>query len=104
MPPCLASQLHAEQYCPQYVWGLQVERLRWLCLQQLINGISKKTVLEYAAVADAVTDLQLLDHCMQFIVDTKDRYSMASVISVQGLGMANTLTEIMLGCVDMYDD
>lgn len=51
-------------------------------MQQLIYGISKTTVLEYAAVADAVSDEQLMRECMQFILETKDRYEMAPVNSL----------------------
>lgn len=43
-------------------------------MQRLVNGINKKTVLEYAAVADAVSDSQLMKTCMTFILETKDRY------------------------------
>lgn len=52
-------------------------------MQQLVSGISKKTVLEYAIVADAVTDPQLLEKCMQFILKTENRYNMAAVKCVE---------------------
>ena len=42
----------------------------------MISGVSKKTILEYAAVADAVTDPQLMGTCMQYILKTKDTYGM----------------------------
>lgn len=77
--------------------GWQVEKLRWICLQQLVSDISKETVLEYAAVADAVTDSQLLDACMQFILHTENRYGMPAVIPVQELGVAHMLIKKTLG-------
>ena len=50
-------------------------------MQRLVNGINEKTVLEYAAVADAVSDPQLMRTCMTFILETKDRY-IAALASV----------------------
>ena len=51
----------------------QVEGLRWFCLQLLIDRISTDTVLEYAVVADAVTDPTLMDACMRHILEPKNR-------------------------------
>ena len=36
--------------------------------------MSKRTVLEYAAVADTVADTALMDACMSFMFTTEDRY------------------------------
>ena len=58
---------------------LQAEKLRWFRLQRMISGVSKKTILEYAAVADAVTDPQLMGTCMQYLLKTKDTYGMPGV-------------------------
>jgi hypothetical protein len=42
-------------------------------MQHMIYGLSKKTVLEYAVVADAVTDTELMDVCMKFLLESKNR-------------------------------
>lgn len=52
---------------------LQVELLRWTCLQQIISQIHTSTVLEYAAIADAVADETLMDACVDFMVETESR-------------------------------
>ena len=52
---------------------MQVEMLRWTCLQCLLDQVNIKTVLEYAVVADAITDKVLMDACMDFISASKDR-------------------------------
>lgn len=41
----------------------QVKKLRWRCMQQMMHGLNKKTVLEYAVAADSVTDTELMDVC-----------------------------------------
>ncbi|DBA99209.1 TPA: hypothetical protein ACH3X3_011825 [Trebouxia sp. C0006] len=51
----------------------QVAKLRWLCMQQMIGDINKKTVLEYAVVAKAVTDTKLMAVCMKFLLESKNR-------------------------------
>ena len=55
------------------VLELQVAKLRWLCMQQMNYAINKKTVLEYAVVADAVTDTELMDTCMKFLLESNNR-------------------------------
>ena len=45
------------------VFELQVKKLRWRCMQQMMHGLNKKTVLEYAVAADSVTDTELMDVC-----------------------------------------
>jgi hypothetical protein len=47
--------------------------LRWTCLQCLLDRIGIETVLEYAVVADAVSDKVLMDACMNFILTSEDR-------------------------------
>ncbi len=47
--------------------------LRWTCLQCLLDQVNVETVLEYAVVADAITDQVLADACMNFILTSKDR-------------------------------
>ena len=53
---------------------LQVDALRWVCLQNLLNNINKSTVLQYACSADAVTDTCLMEACLKFLVEADDRY------------------------------
>ena len=55
------------------LFELQVDKLRWLCMQQIIAAMNKKTVLEVIEVADAVTDTELMDICMQFLLDSDNR-------------------------------
>ncbi len=52
---------------------MQVEVLRWTCLQCVLDLVSVETVLQYAVVADAVTDKALMDACMKFILKSEDR-------------------------------
>ena len=52
---------------------LQVDKLRWLCMQQMIAAMNKKTVLEVIVVADAVTDTELMDICMKFLLESDNR-------------------------------
>ncbi len=42
-------------------------------MQQMIHTMNKKTVLAYAAVADAVTDTELMEVCMRFLLESKKR-------------------------------
>lgn len=42
-------------------------------MQQMNYAINKKTVLEYAVVADAVTDTELMDTCMKFLLESNNR-------------------------------
>lgn len=48
--------------------------LRWVCLQHLIDTVNKRTVLEYAAAADAVADTVLMDACLDLLLNSEDRY------------------------------
>ncbi|DBA99211.1 TPA: Galactose oxidase, central domain [Trebouxia sp. C0006] len=50
----------------------QVDKLRWLCMQQVIAAMNKKTVLEVIVVADAVTDTELMDVCMKFLLKSEN--------------------------------
>lgn len=42
-------------------------------MQQITSQINTTTVLEYAAVADVVTDKALMDACVSFMVETECR-------------------------------
>ena len=44
-------------------------------MQQMIAAMSKKTVLEVIKVADAVTDTELMDICMKFLLESENRYN-----------------------------
>ena len=55
------------------VFELQVKKLRWRCMQQMIHGLNKKTVLEYAVAADSVTDTELMDVCTEFLLRSENR-------------------------------
>lgn len=50
---------------------LQVESLHWLALQLLVNNITVHTVLEYAALADAVSDSTLMDACIHYLKESE---------------------------------
>ncbi|KAA6422451.1 MAG: hypothetical protein FRX49_07626 [Trebouxia sp. A1-2] len=67
----------------------QVDKLWWLCLQQIIHGVNKKTILEYAVVADAVTDTELMDVCMKFLLESKNSYEIAEQPAMQELILKN---------------
>ncbi len=54
------------------VFELQIDKLRWLCMQQIIAAMNKKTVLEVIVVADAVTDTELMDVCMKFLLKSEN--------------------------------
>ncbi len=55
------------------VLELQVAKLRWLCMQQMIGAMNKKTVLAVIVVADAVTDTELMNVCLKFLLESKNR-------------------------------
>ena len=66
--------VRASEYLNQVAHDVfQVAKLRWLCMQQMIGDINKKTVLEYAVVAKAVTDTELMAVCMKFLLESKNR-------------------------------
>jgi len=39
----------------------------------MIDAMDKKTVLEIIVVADAVTDTELMDICMKFLLQSENR-------------------------------
>ena len=46
-------------------------------MQQLLGRIRTNTVLEYAIVADAITDKTLMDSCLSFILESEHRQESA---------------------------
>ena len=42
-------------------------------MQQMMHGLNKKTVLEYAVAADSVTDTELMDVCTRFLLRSENR-------------------------------
>ena len=52
---------------------LQVHGLRSACLAQLIGNITIDTALEYYCMADACTELTLMDACIQFMAQPENR-------------------------------
>ncbi|DBA72900.1 TPA: Galactose oxidase, central domain [Trebouxia sp. C0005] len=67
----------------------QVDKLGWLCMQQMIAAMSKKTVLEVIKVADAVTDTELMDICMKFLLESENSYEIAEQPAMQELMLNN---------------
>ncbi len=71
--PLAVNALNNSTHVAHYFFEMQVDKLRWLCMQQMNYAINKKTVLEYAVVADAVTDTELMDTCMKFLLESNNR-------------------------------
>lgn len=42
-------------------------------MQQMIGAMNKKTVLAVIVVADAVTDTELMNVCLKFLLESKNR-------------------------------
>ena len=42
-------------------------------MQQMICSIDQETVLEYVAVADAVSDTKLMEICVKFLLESQNR-------------------------------
>ena len=53
---------------------LQVEELRWICLQYLIFNVATNTVLKFVQLAEKLSDSILMDACVQFLTESDDRY------------------------------
>ena len=53
---------------------LQVQSLRKVCVEQIMDDITRETVLPYAVTADSLSDATLLEACLAFIKDPSNRY------------------------------
>lgn len=58
-------------------------------MQQMIAAMNKKTVLEVIVVADAVTDTELMDICMKFLLESDNGYEIAEQPAMQELMLNN---------------
>ena len=52
----------------------QVQSLRKVCVEQIMDDITRETVLTYAVTADSLSDASLLEACLAFIKDPNNRY------------------------------
>ena len=55
---------------------MQVEALRWACLQLSMHSISNQTVLEYAQLADTLLDTTLMDACILYLTESDQGYAL----------------------------
>lgn len=74
-PGCCFCDISAARQveCSIPAW-MQVEALRWRCLQGLVQGISTQTVLEYAQLADTLSDTTLMNACILFFTESDQGY------------------------------
>lgn len=67
-------------------------------MQQMIAAMNKKTVLEVMVVADAVTDTELMDICMKFLLESENRYT--DVLTKVSSGVCICVCCCQKGCYD----
>ena len=53
---------------------LQVQTLRQICVEQIIDSMTVEAVLTYAVTADSLSDATLLEACLAFITNPSNRY------------------------------
>ena len=51
---------------------MQVEALRWSCLQVLVQAVSAQTVLEFAQLADTLSDSTLMNACILYLTESDE--------------------------------
>ena len=62
---------------------LQVDSLRKVCVEQIMDDITLETVLTYAVTADSLSDVTLLEACLAFIKDPNNRYGRSDMLLQQ---------------------
>lgn len=54
---------------------MQVQDLRWICLQYLLCNLDTGTVLKTVQLAEKLSDSILMEACVQLLTESDNRYS-----------------------------